>query len=185
MLLFFLLLLLLPLSHLCCCYDFLSRLSYCCCPISVVVMISVPSLLLLLPLSLVPPLSHLNPIPYCSTPAGKNRALREEMYRAYISRASSGDIDNAPIITRILELRQQQAQLLGFSSYAEVSLARKMATLPKAEALLEELRAASYPAAKHDLEEVTAFAAEFDEAAPKELSHWDVSYYAERLREDK
>lgn len=107
------------------------------------------------------------------------------MYRAYISRASSGDIDNAPIITRILELRQQQAQLLGFSSYAEVSLARKMATLPKAEALLEELRAASYPAAKHDLEEVTAFAAEFDEAAPKELSHWDVSYYAERLREDK
>lgn len=76
------------------------------------------------------------------------------MYRAYISRASSGDIDNSPIIKRILELRQQQSRLLGFDCYAEVSLARKMATLTKAEALLEELRAASFPAAKKDLEEV-------------------------------
>lgn len=107
------------------------------------------------------------------------------MYRAYVSRASTGDIDNAPIITRILQLRQQQAQLLGFSSYAEVSLARKMATLSKAEGLLEELRAASYPAAKKDLDEVTAFAAEFDVEAPATLQHWDVSYYAERLRENK
>lgn len=118
-------------------------------------------------------------------PPGKNRALREEMYRAYISRASSGDIDNAPIIKRILELRQQQAKLLGYSSYAEVSLARKMATLPKAEALLEELRVASYPAAKQDLEDVTAFAKEFDAEAPSPLQHWDVSFYAERLREQK
>lgn len=107
------------------------------------------------------------------------------MYRAYISRASSGDIDNAPIIKRILELRQQQAKLLGYDSYAEVSLARKMATLPKAEALLEELRVASYSAAKQDMEDVTAFAKEFDADAPSPLLHWDVSFYAERMREQK
>lgn len=54
------------------------------------------------------------------------RALREEMYRAYITRASSGDADNTPLIERTLALRREQAQLLGFPNYAEVSLARKV-----------------------------------------------------------
>jgi oligopeptidase A len=56
----------------------------------------------------------------------KNRALREELYRAYISRASSGDIDNSEIIKKILTLRKEKAQLLGYSSHAEVSLAAKV-----------------------------------------------------------
>jgi oligopeptidase A len=55
-----------------------------------------------------------------------NRALREEMYRAYITRASSGDSDNTPLIEKTLALRHEQAQLLGYPNYAEVSLASKV-----------------------------------------------------------
>merc|ERR1712176_1574651 len=113
----------------------------------------------------------------------KNRDLREEVYKTYLSRASSGDIDNTAVIDRVLVLRKQMAELLGYSCYAEVSLAAKMANLEQANQLLEELRLASFDAAKQDMEEVKAFAKEngFDE----ELKHWDVSFWAERMREAK
>lgn len=52
----------------------------------------------------------------------KNRTLREEVYRAYISRASSGDLDNTVIIDQILKLRLEKAKLLGYNNYAEVCL---------------------------------------------------------------
>lgn len=55
------------------------------------------------------------------------RALREEFYRAYITRASSGEGDNTPLIERTLALRREQAHLLGYPNYAEVSLASKVA----------------------------------------------------------
>ncbi|HBY81295.1 MAG TPA: peptidase M3, partial [Cyanobacteria bacterium UBA11148] len=55
------------------------------------------------------------------------RDLREKLYKAFVSRASSGELDNNPLIERILELRQEKAKLLGFDSYAELSLASKMA----------------------------------------------------------
>jgi oligopeptidase A len=48
------------------------------------------------------------------------------MYRAYITRASAGDIDNTPIIDKVLALRQEKAQLLGFKNYAELSMASKV-----------------------------------------------------------
>lgn len=54
------------------------------------------------------------------------RPLREELYRAYLTRASSGETDNTPLIERTLALRQEQAQLLGYPNYAEVSLASKV-----------------------------------------------------------
>lgn len=54
------------------------------------------------------------------------RALREEFYRAYITRASSGASDNTPLIERTLALKHEQAQLLGYPNYAEVSLASKV-----------------------------------------------------------
>merc|ERR1712176_1632770 len=113
----------------------------------------------------------------------KNRDLREEVYKTYLSRASSGDIDNTAVLDRVLVLRKQMAELLGYSCYAEVSLAAKMANLEQANQLLEELRLASFDAAKQDMEEVKAFAKEngFDE----ELKHWDVSFWAERMREAK
>ncbi|MDZ8107377.1 MAG: M3 family metallopeptidase [Nostoc sp. DedQUE12a] len=111
--------------------------------------------------------------------------LREKLYKAYITRASSGDLDNNPLIERILELRQELADLLGFGSYAELSLASKMAPNVQAvEALLEELRQASYDAAVKDLEELQAFAASHGKEY-QNLKHWDINFWAERQREAK
>ncbi|BAY76606.1 peptidase M3A and M3B, thimet/oligopeptidase F [Nostoc linckia NIES-25] len=113
------------------------------------------------------------------------RDLREKLYKAYITRASSGDLDNNPLIERILELRQELADLLGFGSYAELSLASKMAPNVQAvEALLEELRQASYDAAVKDLKELQAFAASHGKEH-QDLKHWDISFWAERQREAK
>jgi len=112
--------------------------------------------------------------------------LREKLYKAFISRASTGELDNTPLIERILELRKEKAQLLGFSSFAELSLARKMAPNVEAvEALLEELRSASYDAARQDLEELKAFAASKGAAEANDLKHWDISFWAERQQEEK
>ncbi|KAG6737201.1 hypothetical protein POTOM_059755 [Populus tomentosa] len=77
----------------------------------------------------------------------KNRGLREEIYRAHVTRASSGDLNNTAIIDEILKLRLEKAKLLNYNNYAEVSMATKMATVEKAEELLEELRIASWDAA--------------------------------------
>lgn len=109
-----------------------------------------------------------------------NRELREKVYKASISRASSGEWDNNPLIVRILELRKEQAQLLGYDNYAEVSLARKMAgSVQEIEKLLEELRQVSYEAAKQDLADLKTFA-QTDDLAP-----WDIAYWAEKQREAK
>ncbi|ELR96986.1 M3 family metallopeptidase [Gloeocapsa sp. PCC 73106] len=107
-----------------------------------------------------------------------NSELRAKVYKAFISRASEGELDNNPIVDRILELRQEKAQLLGFTTYAELSLARKMAPDVEAvERLLEELRQVSYPAALKELEELKTF------AQTEALKPWDVSYWAEKQRE--
>ena len=111
--------------------------------------------------------------------------LREKVYKAFISRASSGELDNTPLVERILQLRQEKAQLLGFDSFAELSLARKMAPSVEAvEELLEELRTTSYDAAKQDLAELKAFAASKN-SANSDLKHWDISFWSERQREEK
>ncbi len=109
-----------------------------------------------------------------------NRELREKLYKAFISRASGRELDNNPLIERILELRREKAALLGFDSYAQLSLAKKMAADVEAvEKLLEELRVASYEAAERELEELKAF------AQTEDLKHWDISFWAERQREAK
>ncbi len=106
--------------------------------------------------------------------------LREKLYKAFISRASAGEFDNNPLIERILELRYEQAQLLGYNTYAEVSLARKMAnSVNSVEKLLEELRKVSYTSAKQDLEDLKAF------AQTDTLKHWDLAFWTERQREAK
>lgn len=113
----------------------------------------------------------------------QRRDLRETLYRAFISRAASGDFNNKPLIERILTLRQEAAKLLGYNSYAEVSLAAKMAPgVESVEKLLEELRQASYGAAVKDLEQLQAYAASKGVSEP--LQHWDISYWSERQRED-
>ncbi|KAL8197976.1 hypothetical protein R6Q57_030003 [Mikania cordata] len=115
----------------------------------------------------------------------KNRALREEIYCAYVTRASSGDLDNTPIIDEILKLRLAKAKLLGYNNYAELSMATKMATVDKAEELLEKLRAASWNAALQDMEELKQFSKNQGAPEANELAHWDISFWSERLRESK
>ncbi|GAA6617977.1 M3 family metallopeptidase [Scytonema sp. NUACC26] len=114
------------------------------------------------------------------------RDLREKLYKAFIARASSGEFDNNPLIERILELRQELAELLGYQTYAELSLASKMAPNVKAVAsLLEELRFRSYDAAVKELDELKAFAASKGAPEAKDLWHWDIPFWAERQREEK
>ena len=114
------------------------------------------------------------------------RDLREKLYKAHITRASYGELDNNPLIERILNLRQELADILGFKSFAQLSLASKMAQNVQAvKALLEELRQASYDAAVQDLEELKAFALSKGAAEAEDLKHWDISFWAERQREEK
>ena len=119
----------------------------------------------------------------------KRRDLREQLYRAFITRASSGELNNEPLIEKILELRQQQASILGFDNYAELSLARKMApSVSAVESLMEELRSASYDAAKEELEEIKTFAQKHSNAQAgdiAEIKQWDVPFWTERMREEK
>ncbi|PHT56702.1 Organellar oligopeptidase A, chloroplastic/mitochondrial [Capsicum baccatum] len=115
----------------------------------------------------------------------KNRTLREEVYRAYINRASSGDLDNTEIINQILKLRLEKAKLLGYSNYAQVSMAMKMATVEKAEELLEKLRSASWDPAVKDLEDLKDFCKSQGSPEADDLNHWDITFWSERLRESK
>ncbi|KDP32168.1 hypothetical protein JCGZ_12629 [Jatropha curcas] len=115
----------------------------------------------------------------------RNRDLREEVYRAYVTRASSGDLDNTPIIDQIVKLRLEKAKLLNYNNYAEVSMATKMATVEKAEELLEKLRSASWDAAVRDMEDLKIFSKNQGAVEANDLSHWDISFWAERLRESR
>lgn len=114
----------------------------------------------------------------------RNADLRETVYRAFISRASQGDLDNTPLIDRILKLRQEKAALLGYDTYADLSLATKMApSVDKIEEMEKQLLAASRPGAEEDLAEITKLAQENGHEG--DLRHWDVAFWAERLREKK
>ncbi|WP_166831041.1 M3 family metallopeptidase [Thalassoroseus pseudoceratinae] len=110
--------------------------------------------------------------------------LRERMYRAFMTRASEGDTDNTPLIDQILKLRREQAELLGFKTYAEVSLSRKMApSVSDVEQMFETLCTASYEHGKKELEEVREIAKK--NGVKDELNLWDIPYWSERLREQK
>ena len=113
-----------------------------------------------------------------------NRTLRETMYRANSTRASEfgkAEWDNAPLIDRILALRKEEARLLGFECYAEVSLAAKMASTPRQVLdFLGELAVKARPYAERDLEEMRQFAA--DKLKLDELEAWDTAYVSEKLR---
>ena len=115
-----------------------------------------------------------------------DRSLRETIYRAHVSRASQGDLDNAPLIEDILALRRDQAERLGYAHWAELSLASKMAEdVSAVEALLEELRAAAYPAAEKELEDLKACALRHGAAEADALAPWDVTYWSEKLRRER
>ncbi|HSC83530.1 MAG TPA: oligopeptidase A [Pseudomonas sp.] len=117
-----------------------------------------------------------------------DRALREEVYAAYCTRASdqgpnAGQHDNGPVMAEILDLRKELAGLLGFASYSELSLASKMAESPEQVlSFLRDLAVRSKPFAAQDLSELKAFAAE---QGCNDLQSWDVGYYSEKLREQR
>ena len=114
----------------------------------------------------------------------RNRALREQVYKAYMTRASSGELDNTALCVKHLALRKEKANLLGYNTYAELSLAQKMApSVAAVEEMFETLLKASLPAAKRDLDEVTDLAWRDGQKEP--LAHWDVPFWAERLREER
>jgi len=118
-----------------------------------------------------------------------DRELRARVYRAYQTRASdqgpnAGEYDNSARIERILALRHEAAQLLGFGDAAEESLATKMAPSPDAVfAFLRDLAARAKPVAQGELAELRAFAA--SELGISMLEPWDVGYASEKLREKK
>ncbi len=115
-----------------------------------------------------------------------NRALREEMYRAFTTRASdqgpqAGEYDNGAVMDEILKLRHEQANLLGFAHYADKSLATKMARdVDEVIGFLDDLARRAKPQAEREVAALKAFAAE---QGAEDLQPWDLGYWSERLRE--
>ena len=113
-----------------------------------------------------------------------DRELREELYRAYTTRASDQsqqtEFDNTPVMEEILSLRQEMAKLLGFENYAEYSLASKMAPSVQAvdQFLVELAEHARQPALK-EIEDLKTIAAE---NGVTEIQPWDSTYYSEKLK---
>ena len=124
-------------------------------------------------------LFKLDPPTYQSVMSHADSAdLRETYYRAWVTRSSDqGDWDNSPIIEEILRLRQRAAELLGFESFASLSLAKKMA---KSEQhvldFLQDLAIRSRSMAERELAELESFAG-------KQLQAWDMAYYSEKLKQ--
>ena len=104
-------------------------------------------------------------------------SIREKLYRAHNTRATTGDRDNRPILERILELRRAKAQLLGYKNFADLVLEDRMAhNGTQAHDFLENLRLRTVPFFEKENAQLREFAG-------GDLQPWDVSYYAEKLRQ--
>jgi oligopeptidase A len=123
----------------------------------------------------------------------ENRQMREAMYRAYVTRASElgaqygngkPEWDNTSVLADQLKLRAEEAHMLGFNNFAEVSLAPKMAESPaQVMAFLEDLATRARPHAEQDWKELREFAA--NELGMTDLQPWDTTFAAERLRQKR
>ncbi|MGQ0333332.1 oligopeptidase A [Halomonas elongata] len=118
-----------------------------------------------------------------------DRELRREVYTAFVTRASekgpnAGEFDNAPVMEEILALRRELAELLGFATYADYSLATKMADSPQGVIdFLNDLAERAVPQAREEYAELADFARE--QLGLPELAPWDVGYVSEKLRESR
>jgi peptidyl-dipeptidase Dcp len=113
-----------------------------------------------------------------------NRELREKIYRAYNSKATSGDKSNIDIVRQIINLRLKIANLLGYKSYAEFSLERSMAkNIKTVYNLLNSLTVAAKPVAGKELDALQKFAE--TQGADFKIMPWDFSYYSEKLKASK
>ena len=117
----------------------------------------------------------------------ENRLLRETLYRAYVTRASEvgeAAFDNSPLMVEILRLRAEQAALLGFKNYAEVSVATKMVDTPEqAISFVRSMAARAKPFATKDMGQLRQFAK--TALAIEDLSAWDIPYVSEKLRQTR
>ena len=126
--------------------------------------------------------SYLPVITYC-----ENRELREEMYRAFATRASdqgpnAGKWDNSEVMAEELALRHELAQLLGFDSFADMSLATKMAESPKQVIdFLSGLATRARPQGEQELAQLRAFAKEH--FGVDEMEAWDLPFYGEKQKQ--
>jgi len=114
-----------------------------------------------------------------------NRDLRARMYRAYATRASEfgkAEWDNGPLIDRVLALRDEEARMLGYANYAEVSLATKMAETPaQVAAFQRDMAAKARPFAERDVAELREFARQ--ELGMDTLESWDLAWASEKLKQ--
>ncbi|MBP8214998.1 MAG: M3 family metallopeptidase, partial [Propionivibrio sp.] len=113
----------------------------------------------------------------------EDRELRATMYRAYATRAAElgpTELDNTPLIRKVLELRQEEARMLGYANFAEVSLVPKMAeSVPQVLAFLRDLATKAKPFAEKDIAELRTFAK--SDLGLDTLEPWDVGFASEKL----
>lgn len=118
----------------------------------------------------------------------EDRALREDMYRAYVTRASdqgpnAGTFDNSPLIDEILSLRHEKAELLGFNNFAELSLATKMAaSTNQVTEFIYDLISRTRDKGKAEFRQLEVFAQDKFNLSP--VNPWDVAYLSEKRRQD-
>lgn len=126
--------------------------------------------------------SYLPVMTYCD-----NQALRQELYEAFVTRASdrgpnAGKWDNSDLIAEQLKLRHEISRMLGFNSYSEKSLATKMAETPdQVLGFLNDLAAKAKPQGEREVEALRQFAEQ--EYGVSELQLWDVAYYSEKQKQ--
>jgi len=117
----------------------------------------------------------------------EDRELRQEVYTAYVTRASdqgptAGQWDNGPLILEMLDLKHRLARLLGFENWVEYSLSRRMAgSPPEVLGFLRELAEKAAPAASQQFDELREFA--HANGAEMPLESWDVAFWSERFRQ--
>lgn len=113
-----------------------------------------------------------------------DRSLREEVYMHSSKKAYGGEFDNCENIKEILKCREEIAHLLGYEHYANYALRNRMAKdLPHVYQLLDDLKAAALPAAHREIEELKQFAQK--QGFEDTFQRWDLSYYMEKLRQEK
>ncbi len=128
------------------------------------------------------------PVYYAVMTFADNAELRKEMYTAYSTRASetgpdSGKFDNSAVMTEILNLRQEKAALLGFNSFAELSVVPKMVESPdQVVRFLKDLAQRAIPEAKREFSELEAFAK--SKLQMEVLHSWDIGYVSDKLKQD-
>lgn len=115
----------------------------------------------------------------------EKRALREQLYKAYMSKANKGDKhDNKSIVKEIVSLKSELASLLGYATYADYVLEERMAEkISTVQDFLEDLLKRSLPKAEEEVTEIKAFIKELGDDI--DLQRWDWAYYSEKLKKKK